>query len=112
MKPRSLRFDGNDGQEIEPSFGINVALASSICAFVVERHLAEVNLELAAPTVVEIVKDVRVTFPDMLGTVGRRKSFRKVFFASYVLLFHNRRNYRPVHRPQPHQRRRNLLLGL
>ena len=34
------------------------------------NHIAKVVIEFANPTVVEVVQDVKVTFPDMLGTIG------------------------------------------
>ncbi len=37
-----------------------------------ERHITKVVIEIANPTAVEIVQDIKVTFPDMLGTVGNR----------------------------------------
>ncbi len=36
-----------------------------------ERHIAQIIVEISKPTAVEIVKDLKVTFPDMLGTIGK-----------------------------------------
>ncbi len=41
-----------------------------ICEYTVERNMALVILEIPKAEVVEIVQDVSVTFPDMLGTIG------------------------------------------
>ena len=44
------------------------AYTFSISSF--ERHIAKVVIEIAKPTVVEIVQDIRIRFPDMLGIIG------------------------------------------
>ncbi len=49
---------------------MNVHLATIICKAVFERDLALLTIEMPKSKVVEIVQDVRVTFPDILGTVG------------------------------------------
>ena len=35
-----------------------------------ERHFARVSIHIGSSKVMRIVKDVRITFPDMLGTIG------------------------------------------
>ena len=56
--------------ELESRRRLNNHLTWSICDVAFRNHMAEVIVEVAKPRVMEIVKDVRVTFPDMLGTVG------------------------------------------
>ena len=38
-----------------------------------ERYLAQVVIMIAKPTVPEIVFDVKVTFPGIMGTIGREQ---------------------------------------
>ena len=45
-------------------------LLDKICARVPET-VAHVRLQIAEPRVLLIQKDVKVTFPDMLGTIGK-----------------------------------------
>ena len=54
----------------EEKFGINKQLATQICESTFKSDIAKLILEIAQPRVVEVQKDRRVTFPDMLGTIG------------------------------------------
>ena len=45
-----------------------IHLGMATCAF--ENDIAKLTLEIADPRMLEVVKDKRVTFADMLGTVG------------------------------------------
>ncbi len=36
-----------------------------------EKDLARLTMEIVEPTVVQVSKDVRVTFADQLGTIGK-----------------------------------------
>ncbi len=45
-------------------------LLDMMCHSAFERQIAEVTIEIGKPRVIEIVKDIKVTFPDMLGTIG------------------------------------------
>ncbi len=40
---------------------------------VYRRDIAKVVIEIATPRVQKIISGVKVTFPDMLGTIGERK---------------------------------------
>ena len=42
--------------------------------------MTKVIIEIANPTVVEIVQNVRVTFPDMLGTIGKTLGGKIIYF--------------------------------
>jgi hypothetical protein len=52
--------------------GLNIGLADKICANIFKHEIAHMTLEIASPKVLEVVRDVKVTFPDMLGTIGMR----------------------------------------
>ncbi len=41
-----------------------------MCKTALETHIAKLTIEIGKPRVMEIVKDIKVTFPDMLGTIG------------------------------------------
>ena len=62
----------SDRPSFERKFGINKQLATKICELAFENDIAKLTLEIAQPRVVEIKKDIKVTFPDMLGTIGEK----------------------------------------
>ena len=62
----------SDRPSFEEKFGINKQLATKICELAFENDIAKLTLEIAQPKVVELVKDIKVTFPDMLGTIGEK----------------------------------------
>jgi uncharacterized protein YutE (UPF0331/DUF86 family) len=51
--------------------GLNTGMSQKICAYTFRNEIAHMTLEIANPKVLEVVRDVKVTFPDMLGTVGK-----------------------------------------
>jgi hypothetical protein len=51
--------------------GLNVGIAEQICAQTFKNEIAHITLSIAHPRVLEVVKDRKVAFPDMLGTVGK-----------------------------------------
>jgi hypothetical protein len=59
---------------MEVEDGLNTGLAKKICSTTFKNEIAHLTLEIADPRVMEVVRDVRVTFPDMLGTVGKTLS--------------------------------------
>ena len=68
-----LGFDfglGLDLDVFDKKFGILKELAAKICETTFENDIAKLTLEIADPRMLEVVKDKRVTFADMLGTVG------------------------------------------
>jgi hypothetical protein len=50
--------------------GLNSGIAENICATTFKNDIAHMTLEIASPRVLDIVRDIKVTFPDMLGTIG------------------------------------------
>ena len=74
MCPRDDQNDcaSGDRPSFEENFGINKQLATRICGFSFEYDIAKLTLEIAQPRIVEVVKDRKVTFPDMLGTIGEK----------------------------------------
>ena len=73
MCPRDDRSNCASGERpyYEEKFGINKQLATQICVSIFENDIAQLILEIAQPRVIEVQKDRRVTFPDMLGTIGK-----------------------------------------
>ena len=67
-----LGFDrwGESSDVFDKKFGILKELAAKICETTFENDIARLTLEIADPRMLEVVKDKRVTFADMLGTVG------------------------------------------
>jgi hypothetical protein len=51
--------------------GLNIGTADQICVTTFKNDIAHMTLSIANPSVIEVVKDIKVTFPDMLGTVGK-----------------------------------------
>ena len=93
----------SDTTIFDEKFGILKELADKICMTTFENDIAKLTLEIADPRMLEVVKDKRVTWSDMLGTVGknllkdnlaRQRTSRWIF---------SRRNYRLVHRAEHHQ---------
>ncbi len=50
-----------------------------VCATVFRRHVVLLSLEVGKWEVMEIVKDVKVTFSDMLGTIGDKCTLSRVW---------------------------------
>jgi hypothetical protein len=50
--------------------GLNRGIAENICATTFKNDIAHMTLEIASPRVLEVVRDIKVTFPDKLGTIG------------------------------------------
>jgi hypothetical protein len=50
--------------------GLNIGTDKKICPTIFKNEIAHMTLEIANPRVLEVVRDVKVTFPDILGTVG------------------------------------------
>jgi hypothetical protein len=55
---------------MEVENGIEKGLATLICETTFKNSIAHLILEISKPIALEVVRDVKVTFPDMLGTVG------------------------------------------
>ncbi len=56
--------------EVANYTGVSASLQTKMCVAAFETQLSELTVEIAKPRVLEIVKDIKVTFPDMLGTIG------------------------------------------
>jgi hypothetical protein len=63
--------------------GLNVGEAKKICATTFKNEIAHLTLEIASPRVLEVIHDERVTFPDMLGTIGNDRIY------IYINIYHN-----------------------
>jgi hypothetical protein len=63
--------------------GLNVGDAEKICAATFKNEIAHLTLEIASPRVLEVIHVVRVTFPDMLGTIGNDRIY------IYINIYHN-----------------------
>jgi hypothetical protein len=53
--------------------GLKIETEEKICTTMFKNEIAYMTLEIADPRVMEVVRHKRVTFPDMLGTVGKIK---------------------------------------
>jgi hypothetical protein len=57
-----------------PSFYIEdrlqVDLAKSICVSTFKNHITHLTLDIAKPMALEVQRDIKMTFPDMLGIIG------------------------------------------
>jgi hypothetical protein len=62
---------------MEVEDGLNTGTATQICTTTFKNEIAHLTLSIADPHVLEIVQDVRVTFPDKLGTIGNVKITNK-----------------------------------
>ena len=91
-----LGFTWGHSDVFEKKFGILKEVAAKICATTFENDIAKLTLEIADPRMLEVVKDKRVTFADMLGTVGEAK-LKTHLCSGHQRSFPPRRNYRPVH---------------
>ena len=95
----------SDRPSFEEKFGINKQLASKICELAFKNDIAKLTLEIAEPKVLEIVKDIKVTFPDILGTIGEKMNLQ---FCHEQILYQTlelfRGNNRFIHRAEPHKR--------
>jgi hypothetical protein len=50
--------------------GLNVGLSKDICATTFKNDIAHMTIDFVSPRVLEVERNIKVTFPDMLGTVG------------------------------------------
>ena len=110
----------SDSPSFDKKFGINKQLAIKICELAFDHDIAQLTLEFAQPRVVELVKDKRVTFPDILGTIGEKNDNKNIKCPKFSLLkiswskdFNfSRRNHWIIHRTKPNQYHRNIFLDL
>jgi hypothetical protein len=57
--------------KIETKNGLNSKLADKICAFTFKRDIALISFDVTDQRVLEVGKQRKVTFSEMLGTVGK-----------------------------------------
>jgi hypothetical protein len=57
--------------KIERKNGLNSKLADKICANTFEKDIALLSFDVTVPRILEVAKQRKVTFPEMLGTVGK-----------------------------------------
>jgi hypothetical protein len=50
---------------------LNAGILDKICTSTFKNDIAHMTLEIADPRVLEVVEDIKITFPDMLGTIGK-----------------------------------------
>lgn len=50
---------------------LNAGTLDKICTSTFKNDIAHMTLEIADPRVLEVVEDIKITFPDMLGTIGK-----------------------------------------
>lgn len=67
----------NSRPAFEKKFGISKQLGTMICELAFNHDIAKLTIEIAQPRVVEVVKDNKVTFPDILGTIGELACYVK-----------------------------------
>ena len=64
-------MEQGNADQTEKDFAMTKKMASVVCGHVAAAGIAAVDVQFSGPAVQEIAKNMRVTFPDMLGTVGR-----------------------------------------
>ena len=74
MREGEFTTSYEDLGDFDMEFGIQKKLATEICEFIFENDIALLTVEIAQPRILELVKDVKVTFPDMLGTIGKSQA--------------------------------------
>ena len=73
MREGGFTTSYEDLGEFDKDFRIQKKLATKICEFIFENDIALLTVEIAQPRILELVKDIKVTFPDMLGTIGKKE---------------------------------------
>jgi hypothetical protein len=95
--------------------GLNVGLSKSICASTFKNDIAHMTIDIVSPRVLEVVRDKKVTFPDMLGTIGKYFFLQETYHCSQsyksVTVFFRWHNWF-VHRSKSHKHHRVCLLGV
>ena len=74
MREGGFTTSYEDLGDFDEDFRIQKKLATKICEFIFENDIALLTVEIAQPRILELVKDIKVTFPDMLGTIGKKKN--------------------------------------
>jgi hypothetical protein len=73
-----------------------IVRANQMCASMVKNDIAHLVLEIASPKVLEVERDVKVTFSDKLGTVGKPSVnfYIRLYKVSIMLPIISRENMR------------------
>jgi hypothetical protein len=50
--------------------GLPRELAKLICVSTFKNHITHLTLDIAKPMALEVQRDIKLTFPDMLGIIG------------------------------------------
>ena len=58
-------------EEISFEYGLPTWEVNKVCKEEYRNDLVKLTLQIAAPEAMQIKKDVRVTFPDQLGVIGK-----------------------------------------
>ncbi len=103
-------IEGHLTGKINMTYGLPTAEAMEVCKMRFRYEIAKVTVEIASPDVMEIVKDVRVTFADQLGAIGENLCVTSSI--SILLFIHFRRHIGSLLRHQYHQHGRGCLLAL
>jgi hypothetical protein len=56
---------------IETTNGLNSKVAEKICKTTFRNDIAIIQMEVSDPRILEVVRHKKVSFPEMLGTVGK-----------------------------------------
>jgi hypothetical protein len=57
--------------KIETKNGLNSKVADKICATTFKTDIAQISFDVTDQRILEVGKQRKVTFPEMLGTVGK-----------------------------------------
>ena len=110
LAKKSIETSYMEMVDLDQELGIQKQLATMICKMIFENDVAELTLEIADENVLQVEKDVSVTFFEMLGTIG--KSLKDLQYLQWVHIIFFRGQYWLVHWLKFHQCHRNSLLDL
>ncbi len=90
------------------SYGLPTEEAIRVCKDKYRRDVVKLTIQIMSPDVMQIRRDMRVTFGDQLAAIG---GYMQICMVS-LTVFLTRRHSRPLRRSQPNQPRRGRILGL
>ncbi len=64
-------------------FGLPLSEAIAVCKERVQKDIARLAVQIAAPDVVQLKRDVTASFSDQLGAIGKFKGFRTCPYLHY-----------------------------
>ena len=71
LAKKTIMSSYRDLEDFDRDQGIQKQLATLICEMIFENDVARLILEIADENVLQVEKDVSVTFFEMLGTIGK-----------------------------------------